>query len=185
MAEIKYLLQNYRKFVHLSWLSNIPGCQRVWFAVYPPSLERNLRAQIKEFECATADSKHKWKIIDITKETANFISKHKYRESYFNVPDAADSLNEDLKNDIIEIIKKELLSNEVDDNTVVAVIGTSSLFGFVHISSIIPAIDTYIKGRLLVFFPGIYDKNQYRFMDARDGFNYMAVPITCEEEMFI
>ena len=30
-------------------------------------------------------------------------------------------------------------------------------------------------------FPGDYERNLYRFMDARDGFNYMAVPITCAE----
>jgi hypothetical protein len=35
-----------------------------------------------------------------------------------------------------------------------------------------------VLGRMLVFFRGEYTGNVYRFMDARDGFNYMAVPIT-------
>jgi hypothetical protein len=36
-----------------------------------------------------------------------------------------------------------------------------------------------IRGRLLVFFPGEYEDNNYRLMDApRDGWNYLAVPIT-------
>jgi hypothetical protein len=34
---------------------------------------------------------------------------------------------------------------------------------------------------LLFFFPGEYVGNVYRFMEARDGFNYMAVPITSTE----
>jgi hypothetical protein len=34
---------------------------------------------------------------------------------------------------------------------------------------------------MLVFFPGEYTNNVYRFMDARDGFNYMAIPITSTE----
>ena len=38
-----------------------------------------------------------------------------------------------------------------------------------------------VRGRLLVLFPGEYRQNIYRFMDARDGLNYMAVPITSSE----
>lgn len=185
MTKVNYLIRNYKRFVQLPWSSNISGSQRVWFVVYPPSEERNLRAQKQEFEYATVDAKHRWHLVDITDYTAQFISQHEYKESYFNEPDAAESIEEDIKDHIVEILKKELQSSEVDDNTVVAIIGTSSLFGFTHISSIISIIDNYIKGRLLVFFPGIYDKNQYRFMDARDGFNYMAVPITCDEGMMI
>jgi hypothetical protein len=35
-----------------------------------------------------------------------------------------------------------------------------------------------IRGRLLVFFPGEYEDNIYRLLDARDGWSYLAVPIT-------
>ena len=34
------------------------------------------------------------------------------------------------------------------------------------------------RGRLVVFFPGQYEQNNYRLLDARDGWNYMAVPIS-------
>ena len=37
---------------------------------------------------------------------------------------------------------------------------------------------TAIQGRLAVFFPGAYAQNHYRLLDARDGWNYLAVPIT-------
>jgi hypothetical protein len=50
-----------------------------------------------------------------------------------------------------------------------------------RISSLIDRVEDSVRGRLLVFFPGEYTKNVYRFMDARDGFNYMAVPITSTE----
>ena len=183
MTKVQQLIKNYQGFVYLPWSSNISGSQRIWFAVYPSSEDRHVRAQKKEFECATEDAKHRWHLVDITDAPAKFISQHDYREAYFKEPDAAESLEDDIKEYVIEILKKELLSPEVDENTVVAVIGTGSLFGFTHISSIISQIDNFIKGRLLVFFPGIYEKNQYRFMDARDGFNYMAVPITCDEGM--
>jgi hypothetical protein len=38
-----------------------------------------------------------------------------------------------------------------------------------------------IKGRLLVFFPGEHDGGSYRLLDARDGWNYLAIPITAQE----
>jgi len=36
-----------------------------------------------------------------------------------------------------------------------------------------------VEGRLLVFFPGEYhpENHTYRLLDARDGWNYLAVPL--------
>ena len=68
-----------------------------------------------------------------------------------------------------------------DSASVVALAGLSSLFDFMRVSTLIDRIEDSISGRLLVFFPGEYQRNIYRFMDARDGFNYMAVPITSTE----
>ena len=50
-----------------------------------------------------------------------------------------------------------------------------------RVSSLIERVEDNVPGRLLVLFPGEYAGNVYRFMDARDGFNYMAVPITSTE----
>jgi hypothetical protein len=50
-----------------------------------------------------------------------------------------------------------------------------------RVSSLIERVEDSIRGRLLVLFPGDYTGNVYRFMDARDGFNYMAVPNTSTE----
>ena len=33
---------------------------------------------------------------------------------------------------------------------------------------------------LSIFFPGQYEQNNYRLLDARDGWNYLAVPITLD-----
>ena len=45
----------------------------------------------------------------------------------------------------------------------------------------IPLVETHIRGRLLVLFPGVYEQNNYRLLDARDGWNYLAIPITSSE----
>ena len=72
---------------------------------------------------------------------------------------------------------------KVDEATVVAIYGVAGLFGFMKTSELVSKVEVVIRGRLLVFFPGEYERNLYRFMDARDGFNYMAVPITCSERL--
>ena len=59
--------------------------------------------------------------------------------------------------------------------------GVGSLFGFVRVSQVIPLVETHIRGRLLVLFPGVYEQNNYRMLDARDGWNYLAIPITNSE----
>ena len=79
------------------------------------------------------------------------------------------------------LVTQACSSEEADTGSVVAVTGLASLFDFMRVSSLIERVEDNIPGRMLVFFPGEYTNNVYRFMDARDGFNYMAVPITSTE----
>jgi hypothetical protein len=66
----------------------------------------------------------------------------------------------------------------VDDNTVVAVYGVACLFGFARVSMILKEVEHSIQGRLILCFPGEFENNNYRLLDARDGWTYLAVPIT-------
>jgi hypothetical protein len=70
---------------------------------------------------------------------------------------------------------------EPGTDTVVAIAGVAALFGFLRISEILPLVEDHIRGRLLVCFPGVYEQGNYRLLDARDGWNYHAVPITPSE----
>ena len=45
-------------------------------------------------------------------------------------------------------------------------------------SALLNAMNERLPGRLLVFFPGEHEGNSYRLLDARDGWNYLATPIT-------
>ena len=71
-----------------------------------------------------------------------------------------------------------LAAEEVDEDTVVAVQGVAGLFGFTHVSLVLKKVVNDIRGRLLVFFPGEYEDNNYRLLDARDSWSYLAMPIT-------
>ena len=83
------------------------------------------------------------------------------------------------ENYVAETIQTALSEKEVDENTLVAVSGVASLFGLTQVSSVLESLT--IRGRLLVFFPGERDGANYRLMDARDGWNYLAIPITAQE----
>ncbi len=74
---------------------------------------------------------------------------------------------------------RALLSREdVADTSVVAVFGVGALFAFTRVSQVLKLVEPSIRGRLVIFFPGQYEQNNYRLLDARDGWNYLAVPIT-------
>ena len=67
------------------------------------------------------------------------------------------------------------------DNPVVALKGVACLYGLLMVSDLVKALAANVPGRLLVFFPGEHEGNNYRLLDARDGWNYLAVPITAHD----
>ena len=89
-----------------------------------------------------------------------------------------DQLESEFKQFAINYLKEELNKQGTDDNTLIALRDVSALFGFVRLSSVLDVTATAFKGRMLVFFPGEHDKNHYRLLDARDGWSYLARPIT-------
>ena len=178
MNAIDRLANNYTRQLNLPWPQNIAGKQRVWFAVYPPSEERRIRAKMPHFEAITLESKYGWALVDLTPLLPEWIGNHEYREGIFAEPQHLEA------NDELEIRASEMVREVCarhDSTSVVALAGLSSLFDFMRVSTLIDRVEDSISGRLLVFFPGEYQRNIYRFMDARDGFNYMAVPITSTE----
>ena len=180
MSAIDRLLSNYARQVRLPWSANMSGKQRVWFAVYPPAEERRVRARLPQFEAHTLEANHGWTNVDLTRLLPEWISAHEYCEGIFMEPEHF-TANSDLENLAIERVRQACTRDEVDAASVVAITGLASLFDFMRVSSLIDHVEDSVRGRLLVFFPGEYAGSVYRFMDARDGFNYMAIPITSTE----
>lgn len=59
-----------------------------------------------------------------------------------------------------------------------ALIGCGTLFGFVSVSAVVKALASHVQGRLVVFFPGEFNDNNYKLLDAKDGWGYQATAIT-------
>jgi hypothetical protein len=181
MSRIEVLKRNYQRICSLPWDRNVAGGQRVWLAVYDKEDERKLRLRLGLFEEATLHTGHEWLAIDLTNAFADWMcgpDNAGFAESYFESPELLDeAVLAGLKQSVVSRIRAALAALSDADNTVLALHGVASLFGFLKVSEILPMVEGDVRGRLLVFFPGTYEQNNYRLLDARDGWNYHAVPI--------
>ncbi len=176
MSEIESLLRAYERFVRLPWDRKLAGPQKVWFAIYDPAQERRLRPRLGAFEAATRAAGHNWVTVDLTDAFAEWMASHDYREAYFEQPEDMDLALADFAKDVARRVKAVLTAS--DEDTIVAIVGLASLFGLSHASDLFAEVAPFIRGRLLAFFPGQHEGSNYRLLDARDGWNYLAVPIT-------
>ena len=177
MSEIEELLQRYENVVRLPWKHALSGPEKVWFAVYDPAQERRLRLRIPEFEVVTVNAEHGWVQVDLADAFAGWMAEHEYREAYFESPEDMDLALLEFTAYAVDLIQGKLTAPETDEDAVVAVFGVASLFGLTYASDVLEKVNPAIRGRLLVFFPGHRDGANYRLLDARDGWDYLAVPI--------
>ena len=178
MSYIEDLLVEYKNLVTMPWQKGLAGPQKVWFVIYDPAQERRLRYRLADFEAATLQGGHAWRHLDLTDAFATWMAAHEYHEEYFREPELMAYALDDFVKSLSETIKAVLTAPDVDDNTVVAISGLASLFGLTRVSALIDSVNRGVKGRLVAFFPGDHDEqNHFRLLDARDGWDYLAVPI--------
>jgi hypothetical protein len=180
MSYVDDLITAYRKFVSLPWQDNLAPAERVWMAVYPPEHERRLRLHLPAFGTATKESGHSWTLIDITTSFERWMADHDYRDAYFESPDLLETALPAFLDHLVAHVRRQLGAHG-DPSGVVGLLGAGTLFGLgetVKVSALLNAVSDDIAGRLLVFFPGDHEGNSYRLLDARDGWNYLATPIT-------
>jgi len=183
MARIEDLAERYGRHIATPWQRTVAGAQRVLMLVYDKELERTLRARKQAFRTATEQAGHDWHEVDVTDAFATWMADDDYREEYFASPqDLQLKLDAEFAEHVADRIRHVLTQPEVTETSVVAVFGVGALFGFTRVSRILKMVETEIRGRLAVFFPGQFERNNYRLLDARDGWNYLAVPITSHGE---
>ena len=177
MSRIDELADRYGDHIRVPWQQGLPAANRVVILVYDKEAERQLRGKIAEFERCTRAAGHGWVLCDLTTAFAIWMGGHRYRDAYFEVPeDIRLGLDRQFLQYVAAQIKEKL--DQSGSNNVVALLGAGSLFGFLRLSDLIKEVERNIQGRLVLLFPGQKDGNNYRLLDARDGWNYMAVGIT-------
>jgi len=182
MSKIDVLLKNYEKEITVPW-RDAAAAQRVIFAVYSASDERRLRLKISEFEISTKNLEHGWIYYDLTNTFAEWMHGQKYAKSYYHKPNFMSSIIQRYE-EYIEVKFSEAIKDQNEsENDVVALSGVGSVFGFIKVRDLVDRLAPQVTGRLLVFFPGSYENNNYRLLDAYDGWNYHALPIDCDIEI--
>lgn len=182
MSKVKRLLKNYSRFISIPWRGDAAAAQRVIFCVYNENDELRLRARIDEFEIATRQPGHDWALFDLTDTFPQWLAEQRYAKSYFQKPQLLSALLPKYLTYIVETFRKFLQERAVDETSVVALKGVGALFGFIKVKDVVDLLAPMVPGRLLVFFPGSYENNNYRLLDGYDGWNYLAVPITADKE---
>lgn len=181
-SKLAKLVAAYRRHLELPWQPGLAAIQRVIFAVYDKTDELRLRANIEEFALATQEAQKRWVLIDVTNAFPEWMVAQEYRDAYFECPeDLAGYQSGELTEFVADLIArlKTRIAAEADADTVVALMGVGSLFGLARVSTVVEGIKETVPGRLLVFFPGEHhpEHHTYRLLDARDGWNYLAVPL--------
>ncbi|RAA12355.1 BREX protein BrxB domain-containing protein [Ralstonia pseudosolanacearum] len=185
-SKVAKLVLSYRQHLTVPWQAGLAAIQRVIFAVYDKADELRLRANIEEFALATQQAGKRWLLLDVTNAFPEWMAGQEYRDAYFECPeDLAGYQAGELTEFVADLTGqlKQRISTESGPETVVALVGVGALFGLARVSSIVEGIKEAAKGRLLVFFPGEYhpENHTYRLLDARDGWNYLAVPLLAKD----
>ena len=185
-SKVAKLLTAYRQHLTVPWPSGLAAIQRVIFAVYDKADELRLRANIEEFALATQQAGKQWLLLDLTNAFPEWMASQEYRDAYFESPeDLAGYQSGELTEFVADLTAKlkNRISAEAGPDTVVALMGVGTLFGLARVSSVVEGVKEAVQGRLLVFFPGEHhpENHTYRLLDARDGWNYLAVPLLAKD----
>jgi hypothetical protein len=176
------LAKAYSTFIEVPWSANAAPAQRVIFCVYDEEDERKLRFGMESFRSATREAGHGWEEYDLTDSFAGWLSGHPYAEEYFLEPEYLETVLNGYLDYIVDGFTAFIGEKAPDAGTVVALTGVGSLFGFLKVNAVVEKLAPLVAGRLLVFFPGSCNDNNYRLLDAYDGWNYHAVPIIAGKE---
>lgn len=182
MSKVRRLIQAYSRHIEIPWRAEAAAGQRVIFCVYDENDERWLRARTDEFELATRQADHDWALFDLTDTFANWLCAQRYAESYFEQPQFLTTVLPKYLDAIDSEFGHFLEETDANANSVVALRGVGSLFGLLKVKDVVDRLAPQVAGRLLVFFPGSHENDNYRLLDGYDGWNYLAVPITADQD---
>lgn len=181
MNRIQKLINAYSLHIAIPWRADAAPPQRVIFCVYDTRDERILRANLAEFEIATGQAGHLWRMFDLRGTFAAWLVAQKYAEKYFQNPANLNSMALARYLDwLVENFERAVPESAREADLVVALTGVAEVFGFFKVKSLLDKLAPKIAGRLVVFFPGSRQENNYRLLDAYDGWNYHATSLTAD-----
>ena len=147
----------------------------MWIVWYDKSQQRRFTGRLAEFEHATLRAGHGWRQLSLSEWFGSWIERHEFFHALVDHPAELRGLLPEIEGSLVDELTHTLSSCNIND--VLAIDGCGALFGIVRVSTLVSRVADFIPGRLLVGFPGKYTAGVYRLLDARDGWNYHAIPI--------
>jgi hypothetical protein len=175
LSSIEELLDDFRKRLTVPWRDNEPPAGRIWILWYEKASERRVRGRLREFQLAAEQAGKGWREFDIAPQFGVWVAQQPWFERLAKRPGTLSTVIPEFEEYLAETIRGEL--NACGPNHILALTGIASLFGLTRASPLLDKVSGDIPGRLLVTFPGVHRSGIYRLLDARDGWNYLAVPI--------
>ena len=99
----------------------------------------------------------------------------KYKQKYFQRPELLSSILERFAIYLEQEIRSKCNVYLTKVNAVIAIYGIGTLYGLMKVNQLVEMLAPSCHGRLLVFFPGSYEDNNYRLLNGYDGWNYRAI----------
>jgi hypothetical protein len=175
LSAVEDLLDHFRTQLLVPWRDDVPAAGRVWLLWYDKSLERRVRGRIEEFRLATEATGRGWHQYDVAPVFAEWIAAQPWFERIAKRPSQLERVIPDFESELATRLRGELRGCGASD--LMTVTGVASLFGLTRASSMIAKVASTVRGRMMVTFPGTHVNGIYRLLDARDGWNYHAIPI--------
>ena len=176
MARFDDLAKKYKAHIQLPWNVMLSDEERVIMVVYDRLDERKLPIHVREFELNTQQAGHDWIGVDARSWMADYLDQMNYRDEVFAEPSEMEGRESEISDYVLSRFLEVAGTNGPED--VVGLWGLCSWFGFLRVSTFLQRAASQVKGRLVLFFPGEYYQNNYRFLEARDGWGYRAIPIS-------
>lgn len=178
MSTVEDLLVAFRDRLKIPWRSDEAAAGRVWILWYDKAHERRVRGRIGEFRFATEDAGKGWREFELAPRFGEWVAQQKWFERAAKRPGTLSTVIGQFADHLNKSVRQSL--GECGANDILALTGVASLFGLTRAQDLISNVADAVPGRLLVTFPGVHRDGIYRLLDARDGYNYLAVPIPSE-----
>lgn len=177
MSAVDDLLAAFGERLRVPWRPDEPALGRVWMLWYAKEHERRVRGRIGEFRLAALNAGKGWHELDLAPLFGQWIVSQPWFERAARRPATLSTVIGQFEAAVADRVRLALTA--CGPNDILALTGVASLFGLIRAQDLVRRVtdSTQVPGRLLLAFPGVHRDGIYRMLDARDGYNYLAVPI--------
>jgi hypothetical protein len=175
LSSVEELLEDFKRRLTVPWRDDEPPAGRVWILWYDKAHERRIRGRLREFRLAAEQAGKGWREFDIAPQFGAWVAQQPWFERLARRPGSLSTVIPQFEDYLAGAVTDQLTACGAND--ILALTGVASLFGLTRASALIDKIVATVPGRLVVTFPGTHRGGIYRLLDARDGWNYLAVPI--------